>query len=258
MNKTVYDLIDIKQNKSKTFDVDKLVGVCKRINNSKRDFLFVNKYQGKHYPQKPSNIFKMLDEFIENIKINDEKVLVIGFAETATAIGNYVSAKLPNCIYNMQTTREKLENHKPIIEFREEHCHAPQQLLYGNIDIFNNIHRVLFVEDEITTGKTIINFIKEINKINPSLKYAVASILNWQDKDSMNLYKENNIDTFYLIKGLIKDVNSKVDVNINDEFKSKFLQTDKIKKYEIKSEICNLEKNRITKEVVKDIEYYSK
>ena len=73
----------------------------------------------------------MYDEFIENIKVTDERIAIIGFAETATAIGNYVAAKLPNCVYEMQTTREELLGEEPIIEFFEEHSHAKQQLLYG-------------------------------------------------------------------------------------------------------------------------------
>ena len=257
MKSNLEDLVQITENKSNVYKVEELVGVCKRIKNSKRDFLFVNKYQGKHFPQKPSNILMLLDEFVENIKINDEKILVIGFAETATAIGNYVSAKIPKCIYEMQTTRENIEGVEPIIEFREEHSHATEQLLYGNKDIFNLVERVLFVEDEITTGKTIINFINEIKKINSNLKYAVASILNWQTEEHSKIYKEYGIETFYLIKGKIKDINSKIEVNTLEEVNISDNTNNCIKNYEIKSELCNLEKNRTGRVPIKDIDFYS-
>lgn len=256
MKNEIKNFIDLKENKSKLNSVDEIVGVCKRINNSKRDFLFVNKFQGKHVPQSPSRVLKLFDEFAQNIKIKDEKVLVIGFAETATAIGNYVSAKLPNCIYEMQTTREIIHNQEPIVEFKEEHCHAPTQLLYGDKKMLFEAQTVLFVEDEITTGKTIINFINELNKINPNLKYAVASILNWQDEESSALYKKLNIDTYYLIKGEIKDLTAKVDIVSESEFSIENNTTDKIRCTQVKSEYCSLEKTRLGRNPIKDIELY--
>ena len=256
MKNEIKNFIDLRENKSKLNSVDEIVGVCKRINNSKRDFLFVNKFQGKHVPQSPSRVLKLFDEFVENIKIKDEKVLVIGFAETATAIGNYVSAKFPNCIYEMQTTREIIENQEPIVEFKEEHCHAPTQLLYGDKKMLFKAQTVLFVEDEITTGKTIINFINELNKINPNLKYAVASILNWQDEESSALYKKLNIDTYYLIKGEIKDLTAKVDIVSESEFSIENNTTDKIRCTQVKSEYCSLEKTRLGRNPKKDIELY--
>lgn len=256
MKNEIKNFINLRENKSKLNSVEEIVGVCKRINNSKRDFLFVNKFQGKHVPQSPSRVLKLFDEFAQNIKIKDEKVLVIGFAETATAIGNYVSAKLPNCIYEMQTTREIIHNQEPIVEFKEEHCHAPTQLLYGDKKMLFEAQTVLFVEDEITTGKTIINFINELNKINPNLKYAVASILNWQDEESSALYKKLNIDTYYLIKGEIKDLTAKVDIVSESEFSIENNTTDKIRCTQVKSEYCSLEKTRLGRNPKKDIELY--
>lgn len=256
MNKNVEDIINITENKSNFKNIQEIVGVCKRINNSKRDFLFVNKYQGKHYPQSPGKILELYDKFIENIKVKNEKILVIGFAETATAIANYVSAKLADCIFEMQTTRENIDKIEPIIEFKEEHSHATQQLLYGNKEILNSVEKVLFIEDEITTGKTIVNFINEINKINPNLKYAVASILNWQNKEATQLFKENNIETFYLIKGEIKNINATIDVEIKKEEAYKNNMTENIKNCNIQSELCNLETNRIGRVPIKDINFY--
>lgn len=256
MTNEIENYVDIIENKSAILDVKEMVSVCKRLNNTKRDFLFVNKYQGKHFPQNPSKILKILDELIENIQEKEQKTLVIGFAETATAIGNYVASKLENCIFEMQTTREIIEGEEPIIKFQEEHSHAPSQLLYGKKEIFSKIDRVMFVEDEITTGKTIINFINELNKINPNLNYAVTSILNWQDEENDKLYKQLNIKTYYLIKGKIKDVNAKVEVDTIKKYECKEQDEKQINYKKVKSELCNLKATRLGRVPIKDNNFY--
>ena len=66
-----------------------LVKIAKRENNTKRNYLVVDPLQGKHIPVVPSkalDLFAALaDTFREKYK--DEKLLLVGFAETATAIG---------------------------------------------------------------------------------------------------------------------------------------------------------------------------
>ena len=51
-NIKVEDFIDVRVNKS-PFDLNDLIHICKRVNNCKREYLFVNKYQGKHIPVSP-------------------------------------------------------------------------------------------------------------------------------------------------------------------------------------------------------------
>ena len=92
----------IKENCS-NFTNDELIQMAKRENNKKRSFLIVNPSQGKHIPVKPSQCIKLFKELGEELKkhISNEKVLFIGFAETATAIGAGVAScfEMPNiCI----------------------------------------------------------------------------------------------------------------------------------------------------------------
>lgn len=189
--------------------------VEKRANNSKRDFLFVNLLQGKHIPVSPSKSLDMFNRlsYLVDDKLNragkkrgkQYKVLVIGMAETATAIGQHLSWHLGDCVYYMQTTREKL-NKKPFMEFNEEHSHAVEQYLYvrhggfdsGDIPEFDY---VLFVDDEISTGKTILNFIDKFNAIKSGLKFGVASICNWQSKQNSEKFAQLGIDIYSLLRG---------------------------------------------------------
>lgn len=209
------DFVDIEDNLS-GFDPNELISVCKRENNSKRDFIFVNRYQGKHVPARPQDILQLFETLRITISKDSrwnrkENVCIIGFAETATAIGHYIADNIPNKnYYYLQTTREK-SNKQLLVEFKEEHSHATEQALYGDLQKLQKCDRILFVDDELSTGKTILNFINELEKIG-KFQYSVASFLNLQSEEDEQKFKEKNIDTYCLIKGKIKDKNKKISI----------------------------------------------
>lgn len=187
-----------------------------RSNNTKRDFLFCNKLQGKHIPVTPSKALDLFDELLYEIAhtLDGYNILVVGFAETATAIGAHIGEYLTSCRFHTQTTRENCVGVEKLIEFSEEHSHATEQYLYGDRSKLPKFDYVLFVEDEISTGKTILNFIVEFKKLDTQLKFGVASICNWQNSENKEIFKANNIDTFALITGSLKDENVKMDVQV--------------------------------------------
>lgn len=211
------DFVDIKSNLS-DFNPDWLISVCKRENNSKRDFIFVNRIQGKHVPARPQEILHLFENLRVTITKDNrwdrkENVCVIGFAETATAIGHYIADNIPNKdYYYLQTTREKSDE-PLLVEFKEEHSHATEQALYGDLQKLKNCDRILFIDDELSTGKTILNFIEELDKIG-NFKYSVASFLNLQSEGNRKIFEEKNIDTYALIRGEIKDINRKIDIEV--------------------------------------------
>lgn len=211
------DFVDIKSNLS-DFNPDWLISVCKRENNSKRDFIFVNRIQGKHVPARPQEILRLFENLRVTITKDSrwdrkENVCVIGFAETATAISHYIADNIPNKdYYYLQTTREKSDE-PLLVEFKEEHSHATEQALYGDLQKLKKCDRILFVDDELSTGKTILNFIAELEKIK-NFKYSVASFLNLQSEGNRKIFEEKNIDTYALIRGEIKDINKKIDVEV--------------------------------------------
>lgn len=85
---------------------EEMIGIAKRENNTKRNYLVVNKYQGKHVPISPSRPLEMFSELAKAVaeRYQEEKLLLIGFAETATAIGEAVAIELGTDY--MQTTRD--------------------------------------------------------------------------------------------------------------------------------------------------------
>lgn len=244
------DFFTVTDNSSK-FQSSDIVSICKRKNNSKRDFLFVNSLQGKHIHVSPIKIFSFYDELVGEIKKSvkaNESIVVIGFAETATAIGHYIAETLPNCIYYMQTTRENVPNAKSLLEFSEEHSHATEQTLYGDIKQLTQCDRVIFVDDEITTGNTILNFIIEIEKLNLHLKYGVASLLNWQDEKWSRMFAMRDIETYCVLRGKIQSLSKKVTVEISDESFDYTLHDinlcKSVKILEVKNEISDYFKER--------------
>lgn len=179
-----------------------LVRIAKRENNTKRNYLVVDPLQGKHVPVTPSaalNLFKNLAAKLQG-KYEGERLLLIGFAETATAIGAQAAITLGTKY--IQTTREVIPDARYLF-FSEAHSHATEQkLVKDDIDrVINDIDRIVFIEDEVTTGNTIMNIIKIITKeYQKKIKFAVASLLNGMTEESLKIYQDEKIELHYLVK----------------------------------------------------------
>lgn len=179
-----------------------LVCVAKRENNTKRTYLVVNKLQAKHIPVKPQDTYKMLDELADILRESypKETLLLVGFAETATAIGARLATVLNT--YYMQTTRETEEGVQ-YLYFSESHSHATEQkLIRDELDRYQEkIQRIVFVEDEVTTGNTIMKIVRILREEYPDqFEFSVASILNGMDAEAVETYKKECIPVHYLVK----------------------------------------------------------
>ncbi|WP_372660560.1 phosphoribosyltransferase family protein [Cohnella sp.] len=198
-------------------ELDHLFQMAARM-NKKRGFLFVSKLLGKHIPvqaalslssgavlgclyeswifdkpttvpadelqiaiantEKANALYKRLMD--SKIKV-DEPTLFIGFAETATALGHSMFDAFEGNVAYLHTTREQIDYLDSLINFEEEHSHAVSHRCYaGNPGIFTNASRVVLVDDEITTGNTSLNIIKELHKRFGHRDFVVASLLDWR------------------------------------------------------------------------------
>lgn len=179
-----------------------LVRVAKRENNNKRPYLVVNCLQAKHVPAEPGQTLSMFDALAGMLAAayRDERLLLVGFAETATAIGARLAIDLGS--YYMQTTREDIEG-AAYLYFTESHSHATEQkLVKTDLDsVIGEIDRIIFVEDEVTTGNTILKIISLIKKTyDRKIRFSVASLLNGMDKEAERVYRDGQIRTHYLVK----------------------------------------------------------
>lgn len=193
---------------------ENLFSIAKRYNNPKRNYLIVNKKQSKYLPTKPSDTFEMVHSLAQKMcSINEEvalhemidferPTLIIGFAETATALGHLFANHFRQAYY-LTTTREDLGNDK-CIEFREEHSHAVEQrLYYGELENFIDYFvQIVFVDDEFTTGNTLRNLAKELFKVLPVLegcnKFA-ATIIDRMNSENKAKLSDLRIKTYSLL-----------------------------------------------------------
>ena len=160
------------------------ISVALREGNGKRRELLVNSLQAKHVPSSPKSSLGMMAALASLVaEKNIGKPLVIGFAETAPAIGAMLASCLgPDCFY-IHTTREAALPNEPVIEFLEEHSHAVNQSIHKTllVDQLRYADSVIFVDDEITTGKTLLNAIDAIDGAEHALRgktILAASIVN--------------------------------------------------------------------------------
>ncbi len=189
------------------------VCVHKRENNKKRNYVLVNKNQCKHVPVNPSKLMneigiladKYMSEFTSGMDA-DTNFIVIGFAETATALGFIFGQKLNRAfknVYYTHTTREHIAGE--FIEFKEEHSHAVEQKLstYLFEKLADKKYNIIFVEDEVTTGKTILNAVRTLRESGVAQNcesITIASILNGMTEEQLGKFDDNGIQYVYLDK----------------------------------------------------------
>lgn len=175
------------------------IKIARRLNNKKRSYLLVNTVQAKHIPTPPSEALKMYHALGEKIhKAYPNAALVIGFAETATAIAAGAAEAMGDDVMYLHTTREAVDDESACILFCEEHSHAVEQKLYAkNLEkLLESTDEVVLIDDEISTGKTLFNIICAMKEKIPELakrRIVVGSVLNRLTMERENFFNENNI-----------------------------------------------------------------
>jgi adenine/guanine phosphoribosyltransferase-like PRPP-binding protein len=204
--------LEIK-NKHQVINIEDLVGLALR-KNPKRAHLLVSKVLGKHIPASPSLIIAAgqllgakaynalggrvagLETVSALIKASLNGVavefptfdipeyipaVVVGYAETATSLGHIVAEYL--YAPYIHSTRYGHKDKIPYGKFEETHSHATShKLLPDNEEFFNNELPMVLVDDELSTGKTIIATIDELQALNPRKKYIVVTLIDCRDE----------------------------------------------------------------------------
>jgi len=170
--------------------------VAKRDNNPRRDFLIINKFQGKHFPSDPCESVKRFSELGEKVKntVGAEECLVIGFSETAVGVGAFVARELGARF--ISTTRESLPACFERIGFEEVHSHAAVHSLCIREELFSGISALVIVDDEFTTGNTAINLVKALRGILPEA-CAIYAASFAASRQSIAFFEENGITAVF-------------------------------------------------------------
>lgn len=187
-----------------TYTAPDVLRVAKRFNNARRNYLLVNPLQGKHLPVSPTAALNMMDALGNLVaeKFSDAR-LVIGFAETATAVGAVVAKKISGECFYLQTTREDFSG--TFVEFMEEHSHAPEQKLFaeGLDALIDSTAAVVFVDDELSTGRTLLNIVRQLKRQFPALigkRICAASIINRLSAENLATLAAEGITCVSLVR----------------------------------------------------------
>lgn len=165
--------------------------------NKKRNFLFISKVLGKHYPVSPKKMKEIHLSLAKKIQSNTN-TLFVGFAETAIGLsaGIYNEWSELNQIksYFVHTTRYQLEK-EVLFKFEEEHSHATNHIVYNSNYLKENkfkIEKLVLIDDEMTTGKTSINFLKQFIKLFPNVNEVdLVCLTNWMGEGNKNYFKDS-------------------------------------------------------------------
>ena len=184
----------------KEWSRDDLIRVAKRENNTKRSFLYVNPLQGKHMPVSPRETLSLFDQLAKKAeqRYEGERVMVIGFAETATAIGAAIALRVSNATCFLHTTREDIRPFSPaFLYFTESHSHAVDQklALKGLADYVEAVDRIVFAEDEVTTGNTIEKLICRLEEAFPrqQLRFGILSVMNSMSEERLQELEKRGV-----------------------------------------------------------------
>lgn len=152
-----------------TLSLDSLFDIAER-RNPKRAFLFVSKVLGRHIPISPAIMRSAYRQLAQQLPADlPQPVLFIGMAETAVGLGAGVfdeALKLFDDVAYLTSTRHPVDGDL-MCEFKEDHSHATDHLLYHPADPalrarVSNARTLVLIDDEATTGKTFINLLEAL------------------------------------------------------------------------------------------------
>ncbi|WP_449374201.1 phosphoribosyltransferase domain-containing protein [Arthrobacter psychrolactophilus] len=103
--------------------------------------------------------------------------VVIGYAETATGLGRLVANALG--AYYIHSTRMATPGVVPVAGFEEGHSHATSHAMVPTDPHWlDGAGPVILVDDELSTGSTVINTIRELHALVPHSVYIVAALID--------------------------------------------------------------------------------
>lgn len=120
-----------------------------------------------------------------------KSTVCFGYAETATGLGAGIADHL-NAQYYIHSTRYPDSGSTDYGFFEEEHSHATQHHITPD-DAFYLSHEesaVVLVDDEITTGKTVMNTIKMLEAKAHHGTYIIASLIDSRSNEAVALMNE--------------------------------------------------------------------
>ncbi|MFD0418989.1 phosphoribosyltransferase [Streptomyces sp. NPDC127108] len=164
-----------------------LLGLALR-RNPKRAHLLVSNVLGKHVPQHPSVIWRSgydLGVRVRELLGPDEaaRAVVLGYAETATGLGHSVADGLALAPY-LHSTRRPVPGVERAGGFEESHSHATSHLLLPEDPrLLAGDGALVLVDDEFSTGNTVLNTIRDLHESFPRERYVIVALVDMRGPD---------------------------------------------------------------------------
>lgn len=172
-------------------ELRELLGLALR-RNPKRAHLLVSNVLGKHVPQRPSVVYAAGFDLGRRVRalLGEEgarRAVVLGYAETATGLGHSVADGLGDAPY-LHSTRRPVRGVARAGGFEESHSHATSHLLLPEDPELlaadghgpdGSPHSVLvLVDDEFSTGNTVLNTIRALHERYPRDRYVIVALVD--------------------------------------------------------------------------------
>ncbi|MFF9000737.1 phosphoribosyltransferase [Streptomyces achromogenes] len=163
-----------------------LLGLALR-RNPKRAHLLVSHVLGKHVPQSPSVVYGHgLDlgrRVAALLGAEASDAVVLGYAETATGLGHSVADGLGSVPY-LHSTRRPVHGVAPAGGFEESHSHATSHLLLPeDPGLLAGRGPLVLVDDEFSTGNTVLNTIRDLHARYPRRRYVVVALVDMRSAE---------------------------------------------------------------------------
>ncbi|MEV5513663.1 phosphoribosyltransferase [Streptomyces flaveolus] len=151
--------------------------------NPKRAHLLVSNVLGKHVPQSPSVVYGhgvALGRRVRELLGAEEagRAVVLGYAETATGLGHSVADGLGAAPY-LHSTRRPVTGVARAGGFEESHSHATSHLLLPEDPaLLAGDGPLVLVDDEFSTGNTVLNTVRDLHERYPRERYVVVALVD--------------------------------------------------------------------------------
>ncbi|MET9835840.1 phosphoribosyltransferase [Streptomyces sp. NPDC006385] len=159
-----------------------LLGLALR-RNPKRAHLLVSHVLGKHVPQSPSVVYDAgftLGRRVRDLLGADQaaRAVVLGYAETATGLGHSVADGIGLAPY-LHSTRRPVAGVARAGGFEESHSHATSHLLLPEDPaLLVGDGPLVLVDDEFSTGNTVLNTVRDLHARYPRRRYVVVALVD--------------------------------------------------------------------------------
>ncbi|GGU77105.1 phosphoribosyltransferase [Streptomyces filipinensis] len=166
-----------------------LLGLALR-RNPKRAHLLVSNVLGKHVPQSPTVVYDYGHRLGRRVsallgEAEAGEAVVLGYAETATGLGHAVADGLGTAPY-LHSTRRPVPGVARAGGFEESHSHATSHLLLPeDPSLLAGDGPLVLVDDEFSTGNTVLNTIRDLHERYPRRRYVVVALVDMRSAEDV-------------------------------------------------------------------------